>query len=63
MWLDFNDSCPLYFLHEDFCIAGDFPEIISLDDQERLHSDNGPAVRWRDGFALDLQYYLLWLRP
>ena len=32
----------------DFTIISDRPEIIKVDEQNRLHSENGPAVKWRD---------------
>jgi hypothetical protein len=51
-WLAFHDSCPLYFLHEDFVVVIEFPETMRLNDRDRFHSEHGPAIRWRDGFAL-----------
>lgn len=38
--------------HKDFCIVSDFPELIKRDHENLLHSDNGPAIKWRDGWAL-----------
>jgi hypothetical protein len=49
LWLTLSTGCSQFWLHEDFCIVTDFPEIVRLDDLNRLHSDSGPAVRWRDG--------------
>lgn len=40
------------FMHEEFCIVCDRPELLLVDDQNRPHSDNGPFCRWRDGSAL-----------
>lgn len=39
-------------LHPEFCIVSDFPEHISVDEQNRPHGENGPSHRWRDGWAL-----------
>lgn len=37
-----------------FTIISDRPEIIKTDNDGRLHCENGPAVKWRDGME---QYY------
>lgn len=39
-------------MHEDFCIVSDFPEVLRVDEELRLHSENGPAIKWRDGWCL-----------
>lgn len=36
----------------DFCILTDRPEIIKLDNEGRLHNEDGPALRYRDGYSL-----------
>ncbi len=36
----------------DFCIVTDRPEVISRDEVGRLHCEDGPALRYRDGYAL-----------
>ena len=28
------------------------PEVIKMDDENRLHCENGPAIRYRDGFSV-----------
>jgi hypothetical protein len=40
------------YMHEEFCIVSDFPEILAVDEQNRPHSDTGPSHRWRDGWEL-----------
>jgi hypothetical protein len=40
------------WVHEEFCIVSDRPEILLVDDQNRPHCDTGPFCRWRDGSAL-----------
>ena len=39
-------------MHEEFCIVCDRPEVLSVDDRNRPHSEVGPSHRWRDGFSL-----------
>ncbi len=39
-------------MHTDFCIVSDRPEILTVDDQNRPHSYQGPYCKWRDGSAL-----------
>jgi hypothetical protein len=39
-------------MHPDFCMISDRPEILTVDDRNRPHADNGPVCRWRDGSAL-----------
>jgi hypothetical protein len=39
-------------MHEKFCIVSDFPEILTVDDQNRPHNETGPSHRWRDGWEL-----------
>lgn len=37
---------------EDFAVIQDRPERILMDEQNRLHCENGPAIRYRDGFSV-----------
>ena len=39
-------------MHPEFCIISDRPEILTVDDQNRPHGENGPFCKWRDGMAL-----------
>ncbi len=39
-------------MHADFCMISDRPEILTVDEQNRPHNDDGPFCRWRDGTAL-----------
>ncbi|MBX9697887.1 MAG: DUF4175 domain-containing protein [Acetobacteraceae bacterium] len=45
-------SCGWLYPFADFCILTDRPEIIARDDRNRLHAEDGPALRYRDGTAL-----------
>lgn len=40
------------YMHEDFCMVSDFPEILLKDEQNRPHCSTGPSHRWRDGFEI-----------
>ncbi|WP_374102184.1 DUF6745 domain-containing protein [Micromonospora sp. U21] len=33
----------------DTALMSERPAVLKLDDQGRLHADNGPAIRWLDG--------------
>ena len=37
---------------KDFCILTDRPERIIFDEEPRLHCEDGPAILYRDGYAL-----------
>jgi hypothetical protein len=39
-------------MHEKFCIVSDFPEKLTIDDQNRAHNQTGPSHKWRDGWEL-----------
>ena len=39
-------------VHPDFCIISDRPEILTVNDRNQPHNENGPFCRWRDGSAL-----------
>ena len=56
-WNPLNLDClhgGVRFMTPDFTIISDRPEIIKIDEAGRLHCENGPAVKWRDGME---QYY------
>ena len=40
------------YLHPEFCIVSDRPELLTVDDRNRPHGERGPFCRWRDGSAL-----------
>jgi len=41
-----------FVMHEEFCFVSDFPERLEFDDRNRLHSTEGPAIKWRDGWSV-----------
>jgi hypothetical protein len=42
----------LRFMHPEFCMVCDFPEVLLVDEQNRPHCADGPSHRWRDGWSL-----------
>ena len=45
-------TCGWVNVYEDFAIIQDRPSVIKFDDQERLHSEIGPAIEYVDDFAV-----------
>lgn len=40
------------WMHAEFCIVSDLPEVLRVDAQRRPHNEHGPSHRWRDGWEL-----------
>jgi hypothetical protein len=40
------------WMHEDFCMVTDLPDVILKDDQHRPHCETGPSHKWSDGWSL-----------
>lgn len=40
------------WMHEEFCIVSDFPEVLLVDSKNRPHCETGPSHKWRDGWSL-----------
>ncbi|MBC7169026.1 DUF6745 domain-containing protein, partial [Phenylobacterium sp.] len=51
-WRTLTEHSGPRIMHPDFCMISDRPEVLTVDDQRRPHSENGPFCRWRDGSAL-----------
>ena len=45
-------SAGWWFPFEDFAIVCDAPTKLALDEQGRLHCDDGPAIQWGNEYAL-----------
>ena len=45
-------SCGWTTILGDHCIIQDRPKSIKLDEQNRAHCENGPAIEYRDGFSV-----------
>jgi hypothetical protein len=52
LWEKFALEGAAFVMHKEFCFISDFPEIIEMDERHRLHSANGPAIKWRDGWKV-----------
>lgn len=51
-FMDLAKYCGWVSFYEDTVVFQHRPESIKLDDQNRLHSENGPAIRFRDGVSI-----------
>src|SRR3990167_3834105 len=51
-WEDTAKEGGFRYMHEEFCIVSDFPEVLKVDDQNRALNEHGPSHRWRDGFEI-----------
>lgn len=51
-WLDLAKSTGWWEPYDGFVIATERPELILLDEEGRLHCENGPALRCRDGWSV-----------
>jgi hypothetical protein len=51
-WRKASAGSAALLLHERFCLAADFPELLRFDERGRQHCAEGPAVKWRDGSVL-----------
>jgi hypothetical protein len=40
------------WMHEDFCMVTDLPDVILKDDQHQPHCETGPSHKWSDGWSL-----------
>ncbi|MBM3271515.1 MAG: hypothetical protein FJZ01_28090 [Candidatus Sericytochromatia bacterium] len=49
-------SCAALLVYRDVCIALDFPEWLLGDNRGFRHCEDGPSVRWRDGWSLYHQH-------
>lgn len=47
-----SEHSSVRFVHKDFCIICDRPEVLTVDSSNRPHNENGPFCRYRDGFAM-----------
>ena len=40
------------WMHKEFCIISDRPEVLTVNERNQPHNSNGPFCKWRDGTAL-----------
>jgi hypothetical protein len=50
--IDLAKHCGWVSFYEDTVVFQHRPEIIKFDDQKRLHCEDGPAIRYRDGYSV-----------
>lgn len=52
VWEKISRSCNWWIPYDDFCFFVEKPEIVSMNSNMRIHSETGPAVKYRDGFSI-----------
>ncbi len=52
IWSNLAKSCSWFWCYENYCFVSDRPEKLSFNTQNRLHCEDGPAVRWIDGWEI-----------
>jgi len=50
--IDLAQHCGWLNVYKDTVVFQDRPEIIKIDEQNRLHNEIGPAIKYRDGFSI-----------
>lgn len=50
--LELTQHTGWYNAYEDVVVFQHRPEYIKMDDTNRLHCENGPAIRYRDGYSV-----------
>jgi len=50
--MDLSKYCGWVSFYDDTVVFQHRPEVIKFDDQNRLHCEDGPAVRYRDGYSV-----------
>jgi hypothetical protein len=50
--IELAKHCGWLNVYDDLVVFQDRPERIKFDDQNRLHCEDGPAIRYRDGFCV-----------
>ena len=50
--IELAKHCGWLNVYEDVVVFQDRPEVIKFDDENRLHCESGPAIRYADGFSV-----------
>lgn len=50
--IELANHCGWLNMYDDTVVFQDRPEYIKFDDQNRLHCEDGPAIRYSDGYAI-----------
>jgi len=40
------------WVHQEFCIVCDFPDVLQVNEEYQPHNESGPSHAWSDGWAL-----------
>ena len=51
LWSTLAKNCSWFWCFEKFCFISDRPEILKFSNN-RMHSEDGPAIRYRDGYEI-----------
>ena len=52
LWSSLAKSCSWFWCYENYCFVSDRPEKLSFNRQNRIHCEDGPAIKWTDGWEL-----------
>jgi hypothetical protein len=52
MWKELVNASGWWFPFKDICLCAERHKTVSLDEQGRMHSENGPAIECRDGYKV-----------
>lgn len=50
--MDLAKVCGWWSPYKNYVVFQDRPELIKMDDRNLLHCEDGPAIRYRDGFSV-----------
>lgn len=51
-WADYAETCGPLYAYEEIAFVSRRPEILSFDEEGRLHAEKGPAMCFKSGYAL-----------
>ena len=52
-WIKYCDSGIFYAIQqENYCTICPMPEFVKRDSQNRMHSEEGMAIKWKDGYGI-----------
>jgi hypothetical protein len=51
-WEDAAKLGGFRYMHRNFCLVCEFPDVLKVDGQNRPHCEDGPSHRWPDGWSM-----------
>ena len=51
-YINYAKTCGVGYFYPGFAFVSDRPELIRKDDETKLHCEDGPALRFRDGYSV-----------